>query len=256
MPKAPKAPSASLTRRQTLTGISGLIVSGAGALAASPKKLPPSPPHRQPMVDLLLVLAVDASGSVSMGRFDLQMKGYASAFRDPKVYKAVRSGLLGSIAVTMVQWTGPELHVVAVPWTRVSDQASLIALAGKIEKAPRELFGGGTSISGAIDYSRKLLKKAPWRGMRKVIDISADGYNSSGRMAREARDEAVKAGVIINGLPILAIAYDLDKFFSSNVIGGPGAFSIPAANYDKFAEAIVRKLVLEIAGQTPETGAG
>ncbi len=228
------------TRRQTLAALAGLVIGGAGEAAAQT-----SGPAG---VDLTLVLAVDASGSVSQERFSLQRQGYAQAFRHPRVYQAIRSGVFGAIGVTMVQWTGPHLHVVVVPWTRVDDKASVMALADKIEKSPRELFGGGTSISGAIDYSRELLAKAPWKTRRQVIDISGDGYNSSGRGVRSARDEAVKAGVIINGLPILSLEMDLDRHFAEEVIGGPGSFSIPAASYEKFADAIQRKLILEIAG--------
>ena len=162
------------TRRQAVAGIAGLALAGAGERALGQTR-------RAPMVDLLLVLAVDASGSVSFSRFALQQQGYAKAFRHPRVLQAIRSGMLGAIGVTMVQWTGPDLHVVAAPWTRVHDKASVERLADAIEKAPRELFGGGTSISGAIDYSRVLLGQAPWKSRRQVIDISGDGYNSSGR---------------------------------------------------------------------------
>jgi hypothetical protein len=198
-------------------------------------------------VDLLLVLAVDASGSVSEERFFLQRQGYAQAFRSKRVFRAIRGGMTGAIGVTMVQWTGPRLHVVAVPWTRVDSQETINGLAAAIEKSPRELFGGGTSISGAIDYSRLLLDKAPWKAARRVIDVSGDGYNSSGRGVQTARDEAVKAGVVINGLPILSLAPGLDRHYAEDVIGGAGAFSIPSPSYEKFAEAIQRKLILEIA---------
>lgn len=243
----PRKPFPVPTRRQALAGMAGLALGVAASRAAAQTSRPPG-------VDLNLVLAVDASGSVSPMRFSLQRQGYAQAFRHPRVLQAIRSGMYGAIGVTMVQWTGPHLHVVAVPWTRVDDKASVTALADRIEKSPRELFGGGTSISGAIDYSRVLLAKAPWQGRRQVIDVSGDGYNSSGRGVRAARDEAVKAGVIINGLPILALEFDLDRHFSEDVIGGAGSFSIPAASYEKFADAVQRKLILEIA--EPAAGQG
>lgn len=234
------------SRRQALAGLSGLVLSGASAAALAQKAAPRKGPAG---VDLLLVLAVDASGSVSEDRFTLQRQGYAKAFRNPRVLRSIRSGMLGAIGVTMVQWTGPDLHVVVVPWTRVDSKASLDALAAKIDNSPRELFGGGTSISGVIDYSRTLLDAAPWKAARRVIDISGDGYNSSGRFVQSARDDAVKAGIVINGLPILSLAPDLDRHFAKDVIGGMGAFSIPSPSYEKFAEAIQRKLILEIASQ-------
>jgi hypothetical protein len=221
-----------------------LILATALLALASPA---PARAQTTPATDLLLVLAVDASGSVNQSRFELQRRGYADAFRDPQVLSAIRSGSTGSIAVTMVQWTGPAMQVQVVPWTLIKDKASAYALADTIEKAPRELFGGGTSISGAIDHAMMLLPTAPFRGLKRVIDISGDGSNNRGRDVREARDEAVRQGVVINGLPIISLEPNLDKYYFNNVIGGPGSFIVPADSYENFARAISRKLILEIA---------
>jgi len=206
-----------------------------------------SPSQPKPDVAIALVLAVDTSGSVSAGRFELQKQGYAAAFRSPQVLNAIRSLDTQSIAVTMMQWTGPRLHVVVVDWTQIKDEASADGFAAAIEAAPRQLFGGGTSISGAIDYSRLLLAQSPFNGARRVIDISGDGSNNSGRPVTEARDEAARDGVGVNGLPILSIEPHLDRYYYDNVIGGPGAFMIPAENYDTFADAVLKKLITEIA---------
>jgi len=221
------------TRRGLLSSL-GAAVLARGASAAIP-------------VAVQLVLAVDVSGSVSEDRFALQREGYASAFRNPAVQQAIRSTSTGSVAVAMLQWTGPALHVVAVDWTLIDDAASADGFAAAIEAAPRALFGGGTSISGAIDHAMLLLPNAPYRGLKRVIDISGDGSNNRGRDVREARDEAVRAGVVINGLPIVALEYDLDKYYTDNVIGGPGSFIVPADSYENFAQAVARKLILEIA---------
>ncbi len=211
------------------------------------------PAFAQTEVALQLVLAVDASGSVDNRRFELQKQGYAAAFRNPQVLRSIQSLMTGSIAVTMMQWTGPRLHVQVVDWMLVKDQSSAEALAAAIETAPRQLFGGGTSISGAIDYSRLLLAQTPFAGTRKTIDISGDGANNSGRPVTLARDEAVRDGIGINGLPILSLEPYLDKYYADNVIGGPGAFMIPARDYDTFADAILKKLITEIAaGETPD----
>ena len=206
-----------------------------------------APARAQPQVDVLLVLAVDTSGSVNDVRFELQKQGYVAAFRHPNVLRAIRSGMLGATAVTMTQWTGPSLQVQAVPWMLLNDQASVLAFAGAIEKAPRELFSGGTSISGAIDHAMLLLPSAPFKGTKRVIDVSGDGANNRGRPASQARDDAVRAGVIINGLPILALEPHLDRYYFEQVIGGPGSVMIPAESYEKFSDAVLRKLVLEIA---------
>jgi hypothetical protein len=198
-------------------------------------------------VDVNLVLAIDASGSVEDERFELQKRGFAAAFRDPKVLNAIRAGDRRSIAVFMLQWTGPPLQEVMLAWTVISDERSADRVATLIEAAPRRLMGGGTSLSGAIDYSVRILASSPYRATKRVIDISGDGSNNLGRPVEQARDEAVRGGIRINGLPILAVEADLDQYFRQNVIGGPGAFSIPAKSYDQFAQAILRKLVTEIS---------
>jgi hypothetical protein len=227
-------------------GVVGALV--LCAAAAAPAAAQGAPPEAAPPdVAIALVLAVDASGSVSNQRFELQKQGYAAAFRNPQVLNSIRSLATQSIAVTMVQWTGPRLHVVVVDWMQVKDEASAAVLAAAIAAAPRQLFGGGTSISGAIDYSRLLLAQNPYRPVRHVIDISGDGSNNSGRPVIDARDEAVRDGVGINGLPILTVEPGLDRYYYDNVIGGPGAFMIPAESYDTFADAILKKLITEIA---------
>jgi Protein of unknown function (DUF1194) len=224
----------------------------AGAAVAQSEG--PAPKPAAPDVAVALVLAVDTSGSVSMGRFELQKQGYAAAFRNRQVLNAVRSLGTQSIAVTMMQWTGPFLHVVVADWTLIKDEASANAFAATIAAAPRRLFGGGTSISGAIDFSRLLLAQSPYRAIRRIIDVSGDGANNSGRDVTAARDEAVRDGVTINGLPILTVEPGLDAYYRDHVIGGPGAFMIPVADYDNFADAVLKKLINEIAAAPKGSG--
>jgi hypothetical protein len=209
------------------------------------------PAAAQTSVDLHLVLAVDASGSVNQYRFELQKRGYVSAFRHPGVLQAIRSGGHQAIAVTMVQWTGPSMQVPVADWTRIADERTSAAFAAAIEDAPRQLFGGGTSISGAIDHAMTLFPKSPFRGGRRVIDISGDGSNNRGRLVTLARDEAVATGIGINGLPILALEPDLDRYYYDQVIGGPGSFLVVAERYETFGEAILKKMIAEIAGGPP-----
>lgn len=223
-------------RWTALAALALLSVLGLGEAAAAAEP-----------VDVQLVLAIDTSRSVNQRRFTLQQQGYVEAFRDPRVLQAVQAGILRSIAVTMFQWTGPRLHVVVVPWMRISDEASAAAVAAAIDVVPRQLFGGGTSISGAIDFSMTLFPDAPYVGERRIIDVSGDGANNAGRPAQNARDDAVKAGVTINGLPILTIEPDLEEHYQDNVIGGEGSFVIPVATDADFANAILKKLIAEIA---------
>lgn len=203
-------------------------------------------------VDLRLVLAVDVSGSVNEARFELQKQGYVQAFRHPRVLKAIQSGPNARIAVTMVQWTGPALQVQVTPWSIIDDEQSMHRFAAAVETEPRRLFSGGTSISGAIDYSTRLLADSPHQSGRSVIDISGDGGNNRGRPASIARDEAIAAGIVINGLPILELDPTLDDHYLNNVIGGPNAFMVPAKSFAEFADAILKKLILEIASPRSE----
>ncbi len=213
-----------------------LIVLGLGGSARA-----------QVPVDLHLLLAVDCSGSVDYTRFELQKKGYVDAFRNPQVLQAIRGGENQSIAVALFQWTGPRLQSEIVPWTQIKDQASAESVAALIENTPRRLFGGGTSISGAIDYAMQWFKRSPFKGERRVIDVSGDGSNNGGRSVIRARDEAVAADVNINGLPILAWEPYLDQYYMQNVIGGPGAFMVVAKDFESFSEAILKKMIIEIA---------
>ena len=205
------------------------------------------PARAQAEVDLKLALMVDASGSVDRYRFELQKRGYVAALRNPRVLGAVLGGRTQSIAISMVQWTGPFLQSVVLPWTLIKDEASIKTAATVIENTPRQLFGGGTSISGAIDYAMAMFPQAPFKAERQVIDISGDGSNNGGRSVIRARDEAVAKDVTINGLPILAVEPYLDQYYRDYVIGGPGAFMIVAKDFESFADAILKKMIIEIA---------
>ncbi len=228
-------------RSTTRRGALGLIAAGslAGSLTLRAQ------PRRE--VDLNLALAVDTSGSVNQFRYELQKRGYVDAFLNPEVLRAVRSGPRAAIGVTMYEWTGPSLHVPVVPWMFIDDQASVRDFAARIERSQRRLFGGGTSISGAIDYGAHVLAQSPFDGGRMVIDVSGDGANNRGRPAEIARDDAIGRGININGLPILELEPDLEEHYRSNVIGGPGAFVVPAKTFQDFGTAVLRKLILEIA---------
>ena len=222
---------------------------GAGALAAAWC----APARAETLVDLQLVLAVDASGSVDQRRFNLQKQGYVAAFLNPKVLAAIQSGAWQSIAVTMFQWTGPRLQFEVIPWMVIRDEASAQAVSRAIASVPRRIFGGGTSISGAIDFGVTRFASGEVQSDRKVIDISGDGSNNGGRPASRARDEAVALGVTINGLPILSVEPWLEEHYRDEVIGGPGAFLVSAQDFESFGEAIVKKLIAEIANVSPQT---
>ena len=210
-------------------------------------------------VDLELVLAVDISGSIDEIEARLQREGYIRALAHPEIIQAIQSGVHGRIAITYIEWASDDDQQTLIEWTLVRDDASAKMLAHALAEAPLST-GRWTSISGAIDYSAKLFDNNGYQGSRRVIDVSGDGDNNRGRPAEWARDQAVAAGITINGLPILngrpnpwggTPLADLDRYFEEHVIGGPGAFIVVAEDFTAFAQAIMNKLLIEIAGVAP-----
>lgn len=205
-------------------------------------------------VDLQLVLAIDISRSIDEEEAKLQREGYIAAFLSPQVHRAVASGKHGRIAVVYMEWAGTATQRVLVDWTVIDGPTSAKAFAEALHVS-QYMSASWTSISGAIDYAVALLDASPHRGGRRVIDISGDGRNNQGRPAEQARDDAVRRGITINGLPILndrpnfsrMPERDLDIYYEKSVIGGPDAFLIVAESFKAFGQAIVSKLIKEIA---------
>jgi hypothetical protein len=217
-------------------------------------------------VDLLLVLAADVSRSVDHAKFQLQREGYAAAIGDKRVLEAISAGRNGRIAVTFVEWSGASSQRVVVDWTVIDGEKSARKFADQLLELPRS-FAERTGIGAAIDFSMTLFDAAPYQAPRRTIDVSGDGTNNSGRDVALARDAAVAKGVTINGLVILserALPWNpehtnppggLPNYFGNQVIGGPGAFVIVAEDFNSFGQAIIKKMVAEIADLPPARGA-
>ncbi|WP_426956076.1 DUF1194 domain-containing protein [Muricoccus radiodurans] len=225
-------------------------------LAASGAALLPAAAARaEEPVDLLLVMAVDVSRSIDEDEARLQREGYRNAVSDPRVVEAIRSGMTGAIAVAYVEWAGSEYQRLVIPWTRIASQADADSWAETLSRAPRIALSW-TSISGGLEFSRRVLEECAFEGTRRVIDVSGDGVNNSGRPVEEVRDRLVAEGITINGLPIVndrptfgrPPIVPLDQYYQQSVIGGDGAFLIVAEDFDAFGSAVRRKLVREIAG--------
>ncbi len=204
------------------------------------------PAGAQVTVDLELMLAVDASGSVSPAEFNLQVQGLAAAFRDPEVIDAIRKA--GGIAVAVMQWSSPGQQVVVVNWSAVTDEASAETMAQRIVGAGR-LILGETAVDGALRFALAELATNSFSGTRQVIDVSGDGATNWGPLPDRVRDRAVAAGVTINGLAIVNEQENLGRYYREHVIGGPGAFVIVAADYADFARAMRQKLLEEISNR-------
>ena len=228
-----------------------IVLAFASALfAASPARTEP--------VDLLLVLAADVSRSIDSQKFQLQREGYAAALADPRVIDAIQSGRRGRIGVLFLEWSGFGNQKVVIDWTVVDGPKAAQAFGDRLLESPRS-FADRTSISGGIDAAVAQLARAPFEAQRRTIDVSGDGTNNAGRDVGLARDEALALGISINGLVILSetpLPWNpehtnppggLTKYYRDNVIGGPGSFVLEAKDFNSFGEAIVKKMIAEIA---------
>lgn len=227
--------------RGTMLG-AWLTALGASAVAETP-------------VDLELVLAVDASGSVDDGEFGLQMGGIAAAFRDEEVIAAIQGGPLGRIAVTVVIWADATRPKDAMDWRVVADRESAEAFAERVLDHPRQIPAGGTGIGAAVLFSIKQIETNDMVGSRRVIDVSGDGRETTFREwmvpPAQARERALSRNITVNGLAILTDEPALDDYYIAEVVGGVGSFVQVAKSYDDFAVAIRRKLLKEIRYAPP-----
>ena len=238
-----------------LRAVRGLLVLLA-LVAATPAARSAEP------VDLLLVLAADVSRSVDQAKFQLQREGYAAAIADKRVLEAISSGRHRRIAVSFVEWSGVSAQRLLIDWSLIDGADAARKFGDQLLELPRS-FAERTSISGGIDFAMALLERAPFEAGRRTIDVSGDGTNNSGRDVTLARDDAVAQGVTINGLVILSdrpMPWNpehtnppggLENYFRNNVVGGPGAFVVVAQDFNSFGQAIVRKLIAEIAEVAP-----
>lgn len=217
-----------------------------------------SPARAAEKVDLLLVLSSDVSRSVTADKFKLQRDGYAAAIANPRVLDAIKGGRHGRIAVMFVEWSGAGNQKVVIDWTVIDGAQAAHAFGTRLLEEPRA-FADRTSISGGIEAAMAQIDKAPFFAEKQTIDVSGDGTNNSGRDVALARDEAVAKGIVVNGLVILSdrpMPWNPDhthppgglaKYYRDNVAGGPGSFVMEAKDYESFGEAILKKMIAEIA---------
>jgi hypothetical protein len=213
-------------------------------------------------VDLLLVLAADVSRSVDARKFQLQRSGYAAAISDRRVLDAIRAGRNGRIGLLFMEWSGVGNQQVVIDWSLIDGPKAAQAFGDRLLESPRA-FADRTSISGGIDAAVAQFARAPFTSERQTIDVSGDGTNNAGRDVTLARDAALRAGININGLVILSeqpLAWNpehtnppggLAKYYQDNVTGGSGSFVMEAKDFNSFGDAIIKKMIAEIAQASP-----
>ncbi|MBX9701917.1 MAG: DUF1194 domain-containing protein [Acetobacteraceae bacterium] len=229
------------------------------ATLAAPALLTARRLHAAEPVDVELILAVDVSRSVDAEEQELQFRGYEAAFRDPRLIEGIAGGPIGCVACTLFTWSDWHIQETRVPWMRLDGAQACHAFADAVAATPRQthLY---TSISGAIDFARARFGER-FEGMRRVVDISGDGVNNSGRPVADARAEALDRGIVLNGLAVLdrspqppalaGVLPPLDDYYREEVIGGPGSFLMVAEGFTAFESAVRRKIIREIAAVPP-----
>jgi hypothetical protein len=211
-----------------------------------------------PQVDVELILATDISYSMDMDELAVQREGYADAIVSKEFLQALKAGPTGKIAITYFEWAASSDQKIIIPWRLIDGPESAGAVSDEIRKTPIRR-ASRTSISGAIYFAMPLFEENPYKGLRRVLDISGDGPNNNGAPIVPARDEALSKGIVINGLPIMVKepSYstmdidNLDWYYEDCVIGGPGSFVVPIKDREKFKEAIRTKLLQEVADRAP-----
>jgi Protein of unknown function (DUF1194) len=211
-----------------------------------------------PTVDVELILAVDVSYSMDMDELAIQREGYAQAIASKEFLQALKTGPNGKVAIAYFEWAASNDQKIIIPWRVIDGPETADAVADEILKTPIRR-ASRTSISGAIYFAMPLFDESPYKGLRRVIDISGDGPNNNGAPVTGARDEALSKGIVINGLPIMVKepSYstmdidNLDFYYEDCVIGGPGSFVVAIHDREKFKEAIHTKLIQEVASRTP-----
>jgi hypothetical protein len=240
--------------------VAGTMIGGdVGSFAAPNPHARFADKQAAPSVDVELVLAVDVSYSMDLDELAVQREGYAQAIVSKEFLQALKAGKNGKISITYFEWAASSDQKIIIPWRVIDGPETADAVADEIMKAPIRR-ASRTSISGAINFAMTLFDENPYRGIRRVIDISGDGPNNNGTPVTPARDAALAKGITINGLPIMVKepSYstmdieNLDFYYEDCVIGGPGSFVVAIKDRDKFKEAIRTKLLLEVAGRMPE----
>ena len=192
------------------------------------------------------VRAVDSSARTAQVEFALHVEGLSIAFRDQEVQQANERLKRVGAAVAVMQWGGPGESRIVLPFTHLEGARDAKAFGFRIGLIRRWSRASSTSIASAIGDGAALIGDNGFDGQRKVIDISGDGPDNSGLDIEAARQRAGDAGIVVNGLPIMADQQGLDVYYRDRVIVGSDAFIEPARDFEDYVRAIREKLLREL----------
>jgi hypothetical protein len=219
--------------------------------------------HAAEPVDVALVLVTDVSRSIDDSEFQLEKKGYASAFDNPEVIAAISGGPVGAIGVAYVEFASSNQITTVLDWTVIHGATDAHAFSARMLVAPRSAWGR-TAIGEGIERGMQLLASSNLEAGRRIIDVCGDGTSNAGIDVTVARDQAIAAGITVNGLTIINLhpvswifahvqpPGGLTKWYEDHVVGGTGSFVLEVHDFQSFGTAMTRKLINEIAArETP-----
>jgi len=206
-----------------------------------------------------LALGLDVSGSVDAREYRQQMGGLAQALGSPAVRAAILDRADSPVELLVYEWSGPQDQLTLVPWTRITDAATLDSVIAQLQSVERRADSPpGTALGVAMLHGARLLAQRSGCA-RRTLDISGDGKSNLGPRPRVVKAQIETWGITLNALVIGMDAEtsgetpqtgigELSAYFSAEVILGPGAFIEVALGFTEYAEAMETKLLRELDG--------
>ncbi len=203
-------------------------------------------------VDIAIVVSLDRSESIDAGDAKAQIDGLVFTLRHSRFHDAVTAGWVGRIALSVVTWSSFGRHEVILPWMQIAGagDAEVAAVILELDHARQRVarHGSQTDVAFAIEVGMKQIDTLPWAARQSVVNVVADGVSNIGRIATVDRDAALARGITVNGL-IMARGKGIEvlsRYFRREVIGGPSSFVQVSASNEDFANAMLRKILLEM----------
>jgi len=276
--------SSILSRRALITG--GVAAFATAASSQQTLILPgmePPPADLSPSISskvpVRLALAFDASGSIDMQEFNLQLSGTADALQSDEVKAAVRK--VGAVAICGTQFSSSASQTLPHALLRTDDEVDQYA---DLIRYQERHSSSQTGLANGISSTVKLLSESPYAARKSVIDVSGDGVQNinpptiAGQPQFEWFQEADREGLdamvrsatsmaaysyetTVNGLAICRDIRSLDQYFNDNVVTSEQTWDLTGVDkgrtwaVNSFADiktAMISKLATEMtASKTP-----
>lgn len=218
----------------------------------------PLPAAAEHPLDVNLATALDVSDSMMRHEEWVLLEGLGRALTHPAFLAAALAGPHGRVGFSAFLWADEADARVVVPWSVIGSAADAARVAAILRAIPRRWVGSDgppgperlTDISGALRFGQRLLATAPHPSELAVFNLCGNGVDNVGEAPDRARDRAVAAGTTVNGL-VIGEAPKAFAYYRDHVAGGPGSFVMQAAGPERIAEAMLRKLLLDLRALAP-----